>query len=74
MFDHFAQRLANHFMSTPTIDKMFDFERLKVLGAANFEGTTNSADVEKWLCLIGKCFREMECPKERKVKLVTFLL
>ncbi|TYK26564.1 retrotransposon protein, putative, Ty3-gypsy sub-class [Cucumis melo var. makuwa] len=40
--------------------------KLKVLEAANFEGTTNSADVEKWLCLIEKCFREMECPKERK--------
>lgn len=39
-----------------------------------FAGTTNLADVEKWLSLIEKYFRVVYCPKERKVKLATFLL
>ena len=39
MFDRFAQRLANHFMLTPsTIDKRFDIERLKALRATTFKG------------------------------------
>lgn len=53
MFDCFAKRLADHFMPThSTMDKWFGIERLKVLGAMTFEGTTNLAVAKKWLSLI----------------------
>lgn len=75
MFDRFAQRLAYHFMATPSIVyKRFSIERLKALGVMTFKGTINQTDVEKWLSLIEKYFGVMECLEEKKVKLVTFLL
>ena len=55
-------------------DKMFSIERLKKLGAQEFEGSTDPADTEIWLNRLEKCFDVMECPDERKVRLATFLL
>ncbi|KAA0039561.1 hypothetical protein E5676_scaffold775G00680 [Cucumis melo var. makuwa] len=75
MFDRFGQRLVDHFMPTPFIvDKRFNIERLRALGATTFEETKNLADTKKWLNLIEKYFGVMEWPEERKVKLATFLL
>lgn len=73
MFNRFAQRVPDHFMPTnPTLDKRFNIERLKALGATTFKGTTHPADLEKWLSLIEKGFKS--APKRKKVKLATFLL
>lgn len=75
MFDCLVERLVDHFMSTPsTVDKKFGIERLKTLGVTTFEGTTNPTDVDKWFNLIKNCFGVMECLKEGKTKLATFLL
>ncbi|KAA0035024.1 hypothetical protein E5676_scaffold155G00590 [Cucumis melo var. makuwa] len=73
MFYRFSQRLVAHF--TPyAVNKRFGIERLKALGATTFEGTTNPANVEKWLSLIEKYFGVMKCSVERGVKLATILL
>ncbi|KAA0044984.1 retrotransposon protein, putative, Ty3-gypsy subclass [Cucumis melo var. makuwa] len=45
-----------------------------MLGATMFEGSTDPADAEDWLNMLEKCFDVMNCPKERKVRLATFLL
>ncbi|KAA0062255.1 putative Retrotransposon protein [Cucumis melo var. makuwa] len=55
-------------------EKAYRIERLKKLGATVFEGSTDSADAENWLNMLEKCFDVMNCPKERKVRLATFLL
>ncbi|KAA0060285.1 aldehyde dehydrogenase family 3 member F1 [Cucumis melo var. makuwa] len=39
-----------------------------------FEGTTYPSNAERWMNLVEKCFGVLEWPKERKVKLATFLL
>ena len=75
MFNHFSQRVVNHLMPiNSNVDKRFNIKKLKALGAMTFKGTTDSADVEKWLSLIEKCFGVMDCSEEIKVKLATFLL
>ncbi|TYK02787.1 RVT_1 domain-containing protein/zf-CCHC domain-containing protein/RVP_2 domain-containing protein [Cucumis melo var. makuwa] len=56
--------------STPRVQ----IERSKKLGATVFEGSTDPADAEDWLNMLEKCFDVMYCPKERKVRLATFLL
>lgn len=62
-------------MPTPsTVDKRYDIERLKSLRATTFKGTTSPANEKKWLSLVEKCFGVMECTKERRAKLATFLL
>ena len=38
-----------------------------------FEGSTNPADAELWLMMLDKCFKVMDCYKEREVNLATFL-
>ncbi|TYK27287.1 uncharacterized protein E5676_scaffold244G00580 [Cucumis melo var. makuwa] len=55
-------------------EKAYGIERLKKLGATVFEGSTDPADVENLLNMLEKCFDVMNCPKERKVRLATFLL
>lgn len=44
------------------LEKQFSIERLKAIGAMNFEGTANLANVEKWLSLVEKHFGVMDCP------------
>ncbi|KAL0549644.1 hypothetical protein IC582_014131 [Cucumis melo] len=39
-----------------------------------FEGTTYPSNAKRWMNLVEKCFGVLEWPKERKVKLATFLL
>lgn len=48
------------------IDKRSIIERLKAFQTMTFVGTTNLADVEKWLILIEKCFGVIDCPKEKR--------
>ncbi|KAA0059542.1 uncharacterized protein E5676_scaffold1193G00460 [Cucumis melo var. makuwa] len=55
-------------------EKAYGMERLKKLRATVFEGSTDPADAENWLNMLEKCFDMMNCPKERKVRLATFLL
>ena len=64
MFNHAPQKL----------DRIVSIKRLKALGATTFTGTPNLSNMENWLSLIETCFRVMDCPEERKVKLATFLL
>ena len=54
--------------------KTNEIERLKKLVATVSEGSTNLADVKVWLSMLEKCFDVMSCPKERKVRLATFLV
>ncbi|TYK02477.1 uncharacterized protein E5676_scaffold1738G001060 [Cucumis melo var. makuwa] len=54
--------------------KAYGIKWLKKLGATVFEGSTDPADIEDWLNMLEKCFDVMNCPKERKVRLATFLL
>ncbi|TYK21573.1 uncharacterized protein E5676_scaffold275G00720 [Cucumis melo var. makuwa] len=65
-----ANRVVDDYLmpTNSNLDKRFSIERLKPLGATTFEGTTDPADVEKWLNLIEKCFGVMNYPEERKVK------
>ncbi|KAA0066541.1 uncharacterized protein E6C27_scaffold25G001020 [Cucumis melo var. makuwa] len=51
-----------------TVDKRFGIERLKMLGASTFEGTTNLDNAKKWLSLIEKCIGVIEFPEERKIR------
>ncbi|TYK11284.1 uncharacterized protein E5676_scaffold227G001430 [Cucumis melo var. makuwa] len=53
---------------------MYGIERLKKLRATVSEGSTNLADVKVWLSMLEKCFDVMSCPKQRKVRLATFLV
>lgn len=65
LFHKMAQRLVDGL--TSNLEKKFNIERLKALGATTFKGTTNAADVEKWLSLMKKCFGVMECPKKEEL-------
>ena len=72
LFDRVAQRMLDALASNS--EKKFNIERLKALRATHFEGTTNRADVKRWLSLVEKCLRVMECHEEKRVKLTIFLL
>ena len=61
MEDHFPKKL----------DKRFSNEKLKALMTMTVVGTTNLVDIAKWLSLIEKYFRVINCPEKRKVKLAT---
>ena len=74
MFNHFAQRVSDHLMPTNSIvDKRVSIERLKASRAMTFEGTTDLANVEKWLSLI-EMFWGDELPRGRKSKISNTLL
>lgn len=47
---------------------------MKVFGATEFVGTIEPKDIEKWIKTLEKCFRVMQCSKERKLDLAMFLL
>ncbi|XP_038877203.1 uncharacterized protein LOC120069501 [Benincasa hispida] len=73
--DKFTQKLQASLENIqPDPEKKYGIERLKALGATNFEGTKDPADAEEWMNQIEKCFKVMRCPKKRKVSLATFLL
>lgn len=58
----------------PKTDKRHNIERLKHLEAMVFKGSTNLEDDEDWLNLLVKCFKVMDCPEDKMVRLPTFLL
>ncbi|XP_038896366.1 uncharacterized protein LOC120084630 [Benincasa hispida] len=71
----FTQRLQASLENIqPDLKKKYGIERLKALGATNFEGTKDPANAEAWMNQIEKYFEVMRCPKNRKVSLATFLL
>ena len=49
-------------------------ETAKRLGAQEFRGTTDPTAVEEWLRDLERIFGVMDCPKERKVSIASFLL
>ncbi|KGN61535.1 hypothetical protein Csa_006696 [Cucumis sativus] len=72
LYDRFAQRLINALAQQ--LKKNFGIERVKALGATEFNGIENHEEAEKWIRTLEKCFRVMQCPKERRVNLAVFLL
>ncbi|TYK07721.1 retrotransposon protein, putative, Ty3-gypsy subclass [Cucumis melo var. makuwa] len=74
-FARTAQEIGGSYRGEPSDpEKAYGIERLKKLGAAVFEGSTDPTDVENWLNMLEKCFDVMNCPEEKKVRLATFLL
>lgn len=72
LYDMVAQTLIN--VIGQKLEKKYGIERLKVLGATEFSGTTRSEEAEKWPRTLQKCFCVMQCPEEKKVDLVVFFL
>ncbi|XP_038895929.1 uncharacterized protein LOC120084100 [Benincasa hispida] len=58
----------------PDPEKKYGIERLKALGATNFEGTKDPADAKVLMNQVEKCFGVMRCPENIKLSLATFLL
>lgn len=56
------------------LEKKYEIEHLKALGAIAFTGATNPIDAEVWLNIIEKCFKVRRYPKDQKVELAIFLL
>ncbi|XP_038890030.1 uncharacterized protein LOC120079741 [Benincasa hispida] len=75
VFYRIVQRLAASVgLVRANLEKKYDIERFKALGAVTFEGTTDPTEAELWLDVVEKCFNVMSCPEDRKVGLATFLL
>lgn len=55
------------------IKEAIGYWEMEGVGAMIFKRTTNPGDAEKWLSLVERCFKVIDCPKDWEVRLAMFL-
>ncbi|TYK22548.1 retrotransposon protein, putative, Ty3-gypsy subclass [Cucumis melo var. makuwa] len=66
-FARTAQEMGRPERAKPSdLEKTYEIERLKKLGATVFKGSTDPTHAENLLNMLEKCFDVMNCPEERK--------
>ncbi|KAL2513011.1 Retrotrans gag domain-containing protein [Abeliophyllum distichum] len=71
--DRLAKTLEALLQRQQNIDR-FNIERANRLGVRAFNGKGDPLDADNWMTQLERVFNVMECPKEKKLRLATFLL